>query len=397
MNLSRYPWLRSVLNETIDAESPRTWIVWAALFTVAVSTRRRVFMKLKKIVTLYPNLYVLLIGDAGIGKQFPIDLATNLLEAASVTRLITGRTTIEKLIANLSNPKTLTSGEIIRDATAALISAEFSNFLNDSSEATTILTELYDPKAHFYKDTLGDTYVARNTFVSLLGATNFSHLNNKIKQHDMEGGFLSRTLPLVESKVAKLDSLMGEESGEINYADLSKRLIEISMLEGRIGIDPDAAGLYDDWYHEFYGSVEADKTGFVRRFRVHVLKAAMCLSLVQGDSMMISLEHLQDAFSLCKPILDSVIEVGQSTGGSKYKSQQKIIIYELIKAPNHSMEKRKLIHKHIGEFSSREFAEIIETLIAGDYIEYAESRSGNEPMLRLTKRCIGQLDREKGA
>jgi hypothetical protein len=390
------------MEATEEAESPRSFIFWAYLFCISSVTRRNIYLRKGSIYKLYPNLFILLIADSGLRKQFPIDMANSLLMASSCCRVISGTNSIQGIIKTLSKSHTLENGTQIKGADGALLSDEFSTLLVDDPLALTTLLKLYDTHAgekadgtnEWEKTLKSEKVKLRNIYLTLLGATNLDQFDSKVAEKDMRGGFMARTLSIVETKPAKLNSLL-RPGIPIDYKSLSLRLREINRLKGEFVIDEPAIKLFDDWYHDFFSSPKQDKTGFLKRIHDHILKVAMCLSLSHKDELIIGLDEMYDAMDICLPLVDSSIEMGRSTGKSKYKTQTAIVIQAIIKAPEHKILRRKLIRDNFGEFTHKDLNEIIETLRQGGYIETCMigPEGEEEDGYKLTNRCEEELEK----
>lgn len=389
--MKEYAWLEEILAATVDSEAPLRFKFWAALYSVACATKRQVYLNQGGLLKTYPNLFVMLVADSGLGKQFPIDMASSLLRAANVTRVSNGRYSIEKITGNLGRMLTLDNGTIIKNAEVALISGEFANMLISNPDALTILTQWYDTDANsgvWENDLKIGTDRLRGMYVNLLAATNMEHFNEKISERDLKGGFISRTICIHETKPAKLNSLI-RPAPPVDWSAFSERLVQISKLRGEFSLTDAAALAYDDWYKEFYAAIRYDKTGFLRRVRTHILKVAMCLSLVESDNLTVSEKHILDALELIVPLIESNEEITAQSGKSRYSSQIALIIRELISAPDHSMSRKRLLSRHIRDFSNREMSEILDTLIQGGYVERVMDDS--EVIYTLSARARSEL------
>src|SRR6267142_3354814 len=390
--MTEYTALEALLEDTKDSESPVRFKLWAYLFVIGAITKRSIYYRLKGILKLYPNLYVMLIADSGFGKQFPITMATKLLRTLNITRNIIGQSSIQGIIDPLlSKVITLENGVIIRNAEGAVISSEFSNMLVTDLQALTLLTELYDTEHLdiWEKNLVRGQVRLRNVFLSFLTGTNLEHYNDKVQEKDIRGGFIARTLCIHETEIGALNSLM-EEGPDIDWEKHCGRLREISKLAGPMSMSRDAKQLYDNWYYSFYKDPPVDKTGWVRRAREHVIKVAMCLSLIDRDDLIITKEHIADSMDFCFKVMKDVVNIAKKSGKSKYRSQYAIITMELIKAPGHMMKRQRLLNKHLGEFTWKEFAETIETLVQGGYVENVEI--DGEAGIKLTAKHIEELE-----
>ena len=393
--MTEYAALEALLEDTKDSESPVRFKLWAYLFVIGAITKRSIYYRLKGILKLYPNLYVMLIADSGFGKQFPITMAAKLLRTLNITRNIVGQSSIQGIIDPLlSKVITLENGVIIRNAEGAVISNEFSNMLITDPQALTLLTELYDTDSlDLWEKTLVKGSVRlRNVFLSFLTGTNLEHYNDKVQEKDIRGGFIARTLCINETEIGTLNSLM-DEGPDIDWEKHCVRLRSIAALSGPMSMSPAAKKLYDSWYYPFYRDPPVDKTGWVNRVRAHIIKVAMCLSLIERDDLVIESHHIQDAMDFCFKVMRDVDTIAKKSGKSKYRSQYAIITMELIKAPGHMMKRQRLLNKHLGEFTWKEFAETIETLVQGGYIENIEI--DNEAGIKLTAKHIEELEGTK--
>lgn len=387
------------MEETKDAESPDRYKLWAAIYAGSAATRRKVYLRRQNIYKLYPNLYVLIISaESGLGKQFPIDLAKNLLNYAGITRVLAGRGSIERIIEKLGRQQTLENGTVLKNAEAALISSEFSNLLIENPAALTILTEWYDTHGgdkweNFLKK--GDDHL-KNVFISLLGGTNMEHFNNKIAEKDMKGGFVARCIPVYEERVTHFNSLMNDEVPDIDWTKHSKRITEISKLEGVMVMNEEAKVYYDAWYKPFHKNLPADKTGFVKRLRDHILKVASVLVVIEKDELVMEKHHVQDAMDLCLPLLDDLEKISKQAGRSKFRSHNALIVQQLIKAPRHILTHRDVVNRNISEMTIKELQEIIQGLIEGDYIKVVQIENTGEKAYTLSDTAMRQLKALQG-
>lgn len=346
----------------------------------------------------YPNLYIMIIAESGLGKQFPITMATKLLRLSGVARVVSGRNSIESIIESIGKSVTLESGNVIRFAEAGIISGEFANLLVDNTSALRILTELYDTDAlEIWDNTLrkGQDRL-RNVYLSMFAATNMEHFTGKVSESDIKGGFISRTLCIHETEVGKLNSLMGDEDEEIDFTRFAERLKEIAKLEGRMRMTKEAQDIYDKWYYPFHEARYTDKTGFVNRVRTHILKVAMCLSLIERDDLTVTDKHVRDSMDLVLPIIEDTLVISKQAGSSKYRSHYAIIVQELMRSPYFMIKRRDLLNKNRGEFTAKELNEAIDTLIQGGSVEVIDIEE--EVGYRLTKEAREEVEekRKKG-
>src|SRR5262245_13808140 len=63
-----------------DKGSPDLYVRWTAIFTVAAALERKCWLTNAR-GPVYPSMYVLLVGPAGIGKGVSLNVAYDLLDA----------------------------------------------------------------------------------------------------------------------------------------------------------------------------------------------------------------------------------------------------------------------------------------------------------------------------
>jgi hypothetical protein len=75
-------WIGAYLDFTLLSEQPLGWHFWVGLAVLGAACRRNLYMDLGFGDVLYPNTYVLLVGDSGLGKNQVINRGTRVLRRA---------------------------------------------------------------------------------------------------------------------------------------------------------------------------------------------------------------------------------------------------------------------------------------------------------------------------
>lgn len=393
-------WIDDVLDATKLSESPRSFIFWASMFCLGASTKRQISIQMGDLFKIYPNLYVLLVAESGLGKQFPIDMSKALLSVVDKVkgiRMVTGgQNSVQGILKSLGKAVNRANGVMIRNAEAAFISGEFANFLVKDPMAFSTIMELYDTGAHDEYDKIltNESFHLKNVFVSWLAASNMDLFQHKVDDHELKGGFLGRMLSIKEDDIENLNSLT-TPLPPIDYEKLAGRLIEVSNLKGEFNWGPGAAKRYDDWYYPFYGDKNRlrDKARFSNRLRGHVIKVAMCLSLSYKDDLLLLVEDIEAAIRLCEPLLENVMVMTEDMGQSKYKGLNAIITHTLIHAKGHKILRSKLLAMNRGEWNLKEFNDTVALLESSNIVEI-DSNNG-QVFIQLTDEAKGQLVKVK--
>lgn len=365
-------WLDELLEATSEAESPRSFIMWAGLAAIAGVMKSHVFLD-KFYYKLYPNVYIMLVAKSGMRKGFPIKIAESLVSAADTTRVISGRNSIQGIIKSLSTAFTKPSGgPPITDAAGFLVSGEFSNFIIDDPASLTILTELYD--GHYvnkWENTLkgSGTETLKNVCLTLLGASNQTHLRDRIAEKDITGGFIGRTIIVLEEKKHLINPLTKKPEKEFNLEKLSLYLKEIAKLRGEFKYSPHGMKCYEDWYNDFSAKEHEDKTGASERIHDNVLKVAMLMSLARRTSLILEEEDIQGAIDACISHSVSMQKVTMGSGRSDLGPLMGKVLQEMLAQPDHKITRIKLLQKYYGDFDAATLDRMMDTLIQGKYVD----------------------------
>ena len=359
-------WLEMLMSQTQDLESPKRYFYFAGLGVLSAVVKRNVWLDRGGAYKLYPNVYIMLIGPSGIKKGLPIKVAEKLVTDLNVTKVIAGRSSIQAIIENLGHQTMNKDGTVTKDATAFIVSGEFSQSILEDPQALTILTDLYDSQ---YKDVHTNLLksgksILRNVYLSMLGASNETHLHAVIGQRDIMGGFIARTLMVSENKRNRKNSLVYRTANTIDYEGLSEYLRTISVLKGEFQYYPGADKFYEEWYNEYEPDNE-DITGTANRFPDTVLKVAMLVSMSRGVDMMLTIDDIQESISMCSTCMTNAQVVTNNSPGATTTpiAKQTAIVFEtLLKTDTFQMLRIVLLRKLWRHMDAFELTRVMDTL-----------------------------------
>jgi len=388
-------WLSDVLESTDEFEAPSNFYYWAALTAISAVLKDSIYID-RWSFNLYPNIYVMLHADSGLRKGPPVALAKELVEKTGVTRIISGRSSIQGILKELGTTQTMKGGKLLFDgkAIAFIVASELTSSLVEDKAAATILTDLYDRSYNTgkYASLLKmEKFVLKEPTISMLTATNEAHASDFFESRDIHGGFFARTFMIHESKRNRINSLMMKPSRIPDKDKLSSYLTEISKLRGPFkgftngdGQLTKAGKYYDEWYNDFCNSVDQqsvkDETGTLNRFGDSVLKVAMLLALSESPTLEITVAHIEESVSKCEQLIGNVRKATfGKKGASSTLAQQGLVIKELLERSNHAITRVQLLKKYWMQASAEEWDKImlsfndsgmIETQSIGNQIVY---------------------------
>src|ERR1700676_662765 len=323
-------WIQDIIADHSDVETPESWIYWSLLFTISsVAANAYTLKTLSGKVIYYPNVYIILLGDSGKGKGYPVNLAKRFLLEADVTRVIAGRSSIQAIIKEASTTRSVPGKAIITDSRAAVINGELSSAIIGDPQALEILTDLFDRNYHdkpWVNLLKGDgAERLKEPYFTCLFGSSPAHFYNSIPQHNIQGGYIGRNLVIYEEKRARdLELLNPEGDNTDNNWFIDKaipcyvpHLQNIAANTMRLIPEESARKFYNNWRTNWRINETKfnDKTGYISRVPDHVLKTAMCLCLSRYENHGIIIESdINEAIGKITGLIYASTKVAEGNG-----------------------------------------------------------------------------------
>lgn len=389
-------WIKELLAATDKAETPRSYIYWAGISTIAAVISPNVWINREGVYLLSPNTFVMLIGESGLGKGLPINVSKKLVRMVGNTRVISGRNTIQAILKDLGTSQTDEKTGIpkFKDSRGYIVSGEFSTLLQEDKAALPVITELYD--THFMDDWENTTKSSGkdklvNTCITLFGGSTQEHFTNVVPEADVKGGFVGRILTVYEENRYRVNPLSDTKAvNNFPYALLAEHLKLIAMVQGPFDFSEKGKKFWEDWYINIRGKKVQDPTGAVNRLPDNVLKVAMCLSMAEGIDKIIHERHLIESVEKCMSLtIDSQRLVG-GQGKSQLGSQTRLVIQILYRAEKNESSKKRILFAYYGQFDTYDLDRIIQTLENAGVLQSYQMGDGDVG-LRMTAETVQNL------
>jgi hypothetical protein len=377
-------WIDDILSEIQHVETPRSWLWWSVLTAVSAVSANYYLRTLKGAVLYKPNLYVMLLGESGLGKGFGVNLCKLLVQKADVTKVIAGRSSIQAIVSELAKAKTNQNGKPpIVDSRGFVVNGELSSAIIADLDALSILTDLYDGHYNPEWDNLlkvSGKEKLKQPYITTLFGSSPDHFYDSIPAANIGGGYVARNLIIYEEKRAKNVDLL-DDSDESDIDDFVNgylvpkyvgHLIKISDGKGRIIYDSLAKELFNDWRTKWRENQKKEKTGFFNRVPDHVLKTAMCLCLARYDSaMVINAADIELAIEKVTALIYANKIAGVGKPQDPLANHTTTVINLLIRAENNQILRKKLLSRAypFGLCDTATLDKILETLEAMGWIE----------------------------
>jgi hypothetical protein len=300
-------WIDTYLEYTEILQSPPLYRKWVAIFYLAAAMERKIWVRTMG-SSLYPGLYILLVGPPGIGKgqaiypgeeilrKIPdIHIGPSDMTAASLVDAL--NESVRRIIL-LGNPPYVefNSLTVISRELGVLIPSWETSLMNN-------LTDIYDGFTVDQKRRGKDLRIKITCpQINLLGACTPAYLNEVMPSGAWDQGFISRTLLIYSGDRQRKDPFLEETKGDLTsrlHNDLLHDLKTIALDFGQMSFTTPAAAAIKAWVKTGCPPEPShQKLQFYNSRRVaHLLKLCMISSMARSCDKIIALEHYAEALN----------------------------------------------------------------------------------------------------
>jgi len=277
-------------------ESPRLYHRWTAVSIIAALLGRRLFIPFGH-DNIYPNHYILLVGDPGTRKGTAITPGKRLLRSSGYNKFSPDRISPERFIIELENASRVDIGNdptdlielenLTLDEVSELYVniGEFGDFIGDGNlNFIRLLTNLWDnlpeykhPKIH------GKSVAVPKPTVNIFAGTTSQDIATAIPIEAIGQGFFSRFILVHGESNGRMYSRL-PLIGDTDRKEFAKELIDIkNIMDGELKISETVWGLLDKMYKGFIDIDDFRFKHYSTRRYTHLLKLCECLSSMRKE------------------------------------------------------------------------------------------------------------------
>lgn len=249
---------------------------------------------------LYPNTYIVLVGNAGIGKTRPIMAAMSMVK--EIPEMHLGATSMT--MASMTDYLVEAKRQVIRLPDPPLdynsmycIADELSAFMHEFDTGLIAgLTTFYDCVPYSQGRRVGNIKIKINRpQISILAGSTPSNLVNTIPEQAWEQGFTSRVM-LIYSEERPIIDVFNTPKKPVPV-DMLHDLKQINTLQGEFGWEEEFAVAMHTWKTMGYPPVPTHPklAHYNSRRFAHLIKLAMVSSVDRGNSLVLTLDDFNRA------------------------------------------------------------------------------------------------------
>ena len=324
-------WIEEYVHYNRDTESATIYHRWTAMSVIAAALRKKVHLSLGRI-NIYPNLYVVFVGEpGGPRKSQAITFGTKLLATVPEIIVCADAITPQAMIQDLeecTQDEPMPDGTVFKHSSLTVTSKEFETFMGQKSENAKMiiaLTDLFDAQElpWRYRTKHSGSNVIPSVFLNILAATTPESLNSSFPSSAIGTGLTSRIMFVWADHKNKKVTFPVEKPEDIILRDkLSKDLFRISRICGSYKYTADSAIKWDNWYQNYDERHPNRKcndpsfNGWYERKPLYIQKISMIVAASKTDKMQVEWDHVQTAIRYIEEIEAPMINVFRAVGRS---------------------------------------------------------------------------------
>ena len=385
-------WLDGFMALTDDSEPPTLFRKWVAISTVASALQRKIKFELGLSITIYPNLYIVLVGPPATGKGTAMGFAEDIINKVPSIKLSAQATSLQALIKALKETNLTDlnrdTGSMIFHSSLTVFSNEFTVFLGyHNSELIATLCDWFDCKEKWTYETIkrGKEEI-RGVWVNILAGTTHESLQASFPMEAIGGGLSSRIIFVNEYKKGKQVILPNITESQIKLQEyLIRDLEQISLLSGTYRATENAIKSYWDWCIKANDNppfVDKKFEAYIGRRRVHLLSVAMVCAASRSDSLIIEQQDMDRAIYLLEEVEVKMGTVFRGIGRSDISNLLGDAIAFFENSPSPDVPLFLFYRRFEGDVDKFMMDRLLTTLEQSNYIEVVR-RPGMDTIIRI--------------
>ena len=313
---------------TKKTEPPPNYHAWSAISAISALLGKKCQIP-QGHFTVFPQLYIILVGSAGMRKSSAMNIAKNILRLVETVPIAADSGSREGLIDDMAGNRVEYSygGKNMAYWQSAAFVTEMKEFLGAShlnDRIVSFLTTIWDENIFKERTRKGGTVIINNPYFSILGCCTPGWMNENLKEDVITDGFSRRTIFVLEDTLNCLNSW--PESTPSDFETLAKLVLEakrINKIQGTFELSQPARQIYDQQYYKMREQAEQHGEKVQSYFtskHILALKLAMCLSAGLNDSLLVTEDVMKTVFIFLEQSERALDTVFAGVGRNELKS-----------------------------------------------------------------------------
>jgi len=249
-----------------------------------------------------------------------------------------------------------------------------------------LFTDLYDcPQQYSYKTRGGGHLVIQRPYISIVGFSTMQWVQNNISLSDVGSGFFARFLLFYPPQKERIPPALPESKGPFDCTteNLIKEKLDSIPEDNAMCLDSKATeyfkGIHQGIYQALKQLGERERElirPYTKRWSPYVLKLAMIFQVITDPTQKISVEAIQAGAAVVEYAIKSTVHLFQGELGESKFQQDCRNVLEFIAKKNGRVQRNQLLASKSLDGGSKEYDEVINTLVEQDKLNTLPSESG---------------------
>lgn len=324
--------LQHYLNYATANESPALYHLWCGLSMLSSATGRRIWTDMEKF-KVYPNMYVFLVGEAGIAKTTAMNGAKDAIRAAFPNMFLAPASITKEAIVQTMAPEKdkpsqcevrfMHDNKTYAFSQMAVFANELVVMLNAGGNLPGMidfLTDMFDTDEFRDKTKWKGDHTVKNPFFGVLGCITTEMMKRMVQDKFITGGLARRCLFVSAHKNERpVPFIEYSESQRFSQEECIRLLKIVPKYTGPFIWDTDAREFYTQWYIENFNRIETTPSEALRTFLrtkpVYAHKVSMLLALSEHPEKLVhTLKNYRQATEWLSCIESGAPALFDSTG-----------------------------------------------------------------------------------
>ena len=313
------------------------YLTWTGLFCVSAALDRKAWTHILKGRPIFPNIYVLLVGEAAIGKGEALTPAYDLLQTQLHVNIMADNVTQQKFVEKLGEfaSNTVADGTtpFLHYASAALCSQEWGTFLPRPDQSTmAMLATVFDSGSYTAETIKRGEDKAENLYFSFASACVPAWFAEGFPPNAYEQGLPTRIIYVFAegNPIEQMQDFdfIGDDDLKLSEAPtrrLRPQLDRISKVRGNMGWTTEAGRAFNDWKDTGLAPAPVDPMlrGYCGRRIIHTAKVSTLFACAaHPGERLITLEDFDRAKALLLETEKDMPRALAAAGGNTFQLRE---------------------------------------------------------------------------
>lgn len=348
---------------TEGSEAPLAYHFFCALVGIGLLVNRKVYFNMGY-YRLYPPLAVFLLGPSGLKKTSAANILVKMVQEIEITKVFPEKLTPEVLVAAIQeNPQGLLYGP---EMASTLGKAKYLEHM------VPLLTRVLDCPDTMLAETIGrGKELLNNVAISILMCSTPDWFVSNTPADTFGGGFIARNIMVMQNETCR-EWDIPEPSQPALREDLIVRLINLTRdLKGEMMMSTGVRKLHKEWYHHHLETTRHPEHAllgtYYQRKPDHMKRVAMCLHMMEQDSLEMTAQSLDLAIKLMDWIEQFIPPMLQTMFRTQIGEQHEWVL-SLLRNNGGMIRHSELVRKVQHKLTAQQMRGVISSLREADQV-----------------------------